>query len=216
MHICFFFTSWLFCLSRASCSLRSLTCFSHSRFVVILDPFFNSRFLFFVNLFFCSKCSFAILGFHLQLCVVGIIIDNIVNIVNIIDLLLQLSVVGSLLPGVNGVSAAILVLYIFYTYFLFLVQLEMFRYSTYLILLLIDFCTPSLAWNLITGLQFMVLHPHHPNQGNHHHHHHHQPDVRVADQGGSNPARLRPRRSSTSRSTKGESVVRVVEVLGHF
>ena len=38
-------------------------------------------------------------------------IDNIfndVNIVNIVDLLLQLSVVGSLLTGVNGVSAAIL------------------------------------------------------------------------------------------------------------
>ena len=67
-------------------------------------------------LVYCSKCSFAILGFHLQLCVVGIIIDNIVNIVNIIDLLLQLSVVGSLLPGVNGVSAAILELYFSYIF----------------------------------------------------------------------------------------------------
>ena len=104
-------------------------------------------------------------------------------------------------------------------------------------LLLIDFCTPPLAWNLMTGLQFLVLHHHHHDQDNHHHHHHHnrdnhhhhphhqdnhhhyhhhQPDVRVADQGGSNPARLCPRRSSTPRSTKGESVVRVVEVLGYF
>ena len=45
-------------------------------------------------------------------------IVNIINIVNILqlDLLLQLSVIGSLLPGVNGVSAAILELYFSYTF----------------------------------------------------------------------------------------------------
>ena len=69
-----------------------------------------------MDIVYCSKCSFAILGFHPELSVVTIIIDNIVNIVNIIDLLLQLSVVGSLLPGVNGVSAAILELYFSYIF----------------------------------------------------------------------------------------------------
>ena len=50
-----------------------------------------------------------------------VIIVNIVNIINIVnilqfDLLLQLSVIGSLLPGVNGVSAAILELYFSYIF----------------------------------------------------------------------------------------------------
>ena len=98
-------------MSTVSNSVNSVN--SVNIYSAVLPPspmvFFYSKFLFFVNLFFCPKCSFAILRFHLQLDVVCIIIDNIVNIVNILqlDLLLQLSVVGSLLTGVNGVSAAI-------------------------------------------------------------------------------------------------------------
>ena len=83
MHICFSF-HLLVVLSLQSLVFSSLP----DLFFLIQDLlwFFYSRFLFFVLLVYCSKCSFAILGFHPELSVVGIIIDNIVNIVNIVNI----------------------------------------------------------------------------------------------------------------------------------